>query len=1009
MKKIWLFFALYSIIPGILCALVHMERSGPASLSDNGNNCVPDVTVTASNNKPGIPKNFESVQAQDKLIFNHSTFDDFSKGTVSNSGHNLFVSRNGQIRFINWFDLDNDGHPEIVVVNDHNRNENVDGFIYYNTPGRGFRSLMTPVHNYTPGFQQLEWMEKSSKSMKRLPSLGGGRTVVADLNGNGYPEILFANFLHGWDGNHFPAFIYWGGEHEYSPSRMSYLPSLSASGLAVADLSGNGRKDIVMSNAGRESFAYTYAGISYHESDRPNRGFVGPEEGTSYIYWQKAYGFTTENRSELPTEYALDVVVADLDRDGEPDIVFLQGSGSVRIFYGKGGGVDPDDYVDINALKPAYTTVTRKLLVADLNNNGWLDIFVPSAGDTSEIFWNGPEGFSEERVSRISSSDAMAAAAADFNGNGMIDLAIANFSGDSYVYWGGNDGFTDASLTVLPTNSASGVQYSDLNNNGYYDLVFSNHFKVEDENYDTPSYIYWGSEDGYHPADRDELWGFGAVDVAIGDFNRSGLNDIFLMNRISAREIPMDLFVYWGNSRSRYSEASMSVLPGVRSEATALASDITGNGHADLVYITDHGRVLNIFYGESGSFSMKNSLQIDLPFNGSPVITADLNRNGYLDIIAGSRDSNEFAVIFGNQNGFDEPVILDFGIPNWNFALGDLNGDGNLDLVFGGEEIIKILYGTEDGLFDRDNTEILQTDMYTGRMSFADFNGNGYLDILAHQNKRGRYTGHFLPDANFSTIYWNTNGSFSLDDRLELPSYVALNGSVADLNKNGHLDILIANYNAITNRELETFIYWGGPEGSYSPERMTGLPSYSPAANMVLDLNGNGFNDIVVFNHVESNHYAGLTPMGSIHTTGSFIYWGSEDGWHIGMRDHLPSVGPHNRLIAEPGDIMRRLPYEEYISAPVQVGPTRGKYLLQVESMHNFRQDIKVFIKTAGSSDELSTANWREIDLRERADDYFLYEGSLGRGEAFIQYKLRLDTGGTGTGPVVKSVSMLRN
>ena len=78
---------------------------------------------------------------QDKLIFNHSTFDDFSKGTVSNSGHNLFVSRKGQIRFINWFDLDNDG----------------------------------------------------------------------------YPEILFANFLHGWDGNHFPAFIYWGESVDTAP------------------------------------------------------------------------------------------------------------------------------------------------------------------------------------------------------------------------------------------------------------------------------------------------------------------------------------------------------------------------------------------------------------------------------------------------------------------------------------------------------------------------------------------------------------------------------------------------------------------------------------------------------------------------------------------------------------------------------------------------------------------------------------------------------------------------
>ncbi|WP_372934994.1 FG-GAP repeat domain-containing protein, partial [Mariniphaga sediminis] len=199
-------------------------------------------------------------EGKGSILFRHSTFKDFSNGSVSNSGHNLFVSHDGEIRFVNWFDLNNDGYPEIVAVNDHNTYETTDGFIYYNTPGKGFRSLMPPAHKFVPGFQKLEWMRESLTRMDRLPSIGGGSTTVVDLNGDGTLEILFANFVHGWSNNHFPVSLYWGGENGFSDSDVSYLPSLTASGLAVGDLNGDARKDIVMANTGREAFSSLNAG-----------------------------------------------------------------------------------------------------------------------------------------------------------------------------------------------------------------------------------------------------------------------------------------------------------------------------------------------------------------------------------------------------------------------------------------------------------------------------------------------------------------------------------------------------------------------------------------------------------------------------------------------------------------------------------------------------------------------------------------------------------------------------
>lgn len=945
-------------------------------------------------------------------IFHHSSFADFIGGTLSNSGQNLFVSRDGEIRFNNWFDLNNDGHPEIVVVNDHDHYSTVDGFIYYNSPTKGFRSLLPPAEEFVPSFQKIKWIEESQKSMDKLPSLGGGRTLVEDLNRDGYPEILFTNFVHGWAANHFPVFVYWGSSEGYSSSRVSHFPSLSASGLAVADLSGNGYKDLIMANIGREYVAQSQAGTTYFNGEELVRDEVGPEEGTSYIYWQKVYGYSEDERSELPTEYALDVAVADLNRNENDDIVFLQGGnpGSVRIFYSDSTGVNIQKYVDIKSLRPAYGAVERKFLVSDLNNDGWIDIFVPSVGDRSEIFWNSPQGFSDEQVSYIESNDAIAAEAKDLNRNGFVDLVIANNRGPSYVYWGKRSGFSVQNRTELPTNAATGVKIADFNDDGFYDIIFSN--RLEGDDFDNSSFIYWGSENGYHEADRQNLFGFGPVDVNIGDFDGNGTTDIFLMNRQSGRSAPQfggesyaptDLFVFWGNPRNKYSEAVMSTLPGVSAQADVSAGDFNGNGHADLVYTTHSGRILNIFYGELSGYSKKRNMKIDLPFNGRSTLTADLNYDGYLDIIVGSLSSDKIAVILGKQDDFEEPFILDFGIKHTRAALGDVNGNGYLDLILGGDGYIKILHGTVDGLFDENQTEFIDTEMRTSRVSVADLNDDGFLDIFAHHFS---LAGKMWKNNVFSAIYWNTRGSFSAGNRLEIPSHGAVGGSISDVNNDGYLDILIANYNSQISRNLDTVVYFGGADNTYSENNRFNLPSFSSAANMALDLDGNGIKDIVVFNHQVSTQYTGLNSVGGVHGAGSFIYWGTENGWNIKNRDHLPSMGPHSRLVAEPGDIISRRTYEEYSSSIIELETTLNKFKLNVESSLNSRQDIQAFIRVANNTDNLANAVWQEVRLKIRGKEYLVFEGSLNQDNRFLQYKLRLDTGDTGTGPTVKSVRM---
>ena len=81
-----------------------------------------------------------AAQDKDKGIV-QSGFDAFSRGTFSSGGQNLYVSHSGVIQTINQWDINRDGYNDVLLSNDHDMDETVDAFIYWNQ-GTGFKSLL---------------------------------------------------------------------------------------------------------------------------------------------------------------------------------------------------------------------------------------------------------------------------------------------------------------------------------------------------------------------------------------------------------------------------------------------------------------------------------------------------------------------------------------------------------------------------------------------------------------------------------------------------------------------------------------------------------------------------------------------------------------------------------------------------------------------------------------------------------------------------------------------------
>ncbi|BCX03280.1 MAG: hypothetical protein KatS3mg053_1218 [Candidatus Roseilinea sp.] len=256
-------------------------------------------------------------------------------------------------------DLNRDGRPEVIFAraNDDDTHK-IDSYIYWGQAGG--------AHGVTYG----------PAARTGLPTRGAHGVAAADLNGDGWPELIFANKFDG-DAFAIESYIYWarpGGAYgvTYSPAVRTALPTLGAFGVAVADLNDDGRPDVVFANW---SDGKTYA-------------------VNSYVYWARPggpYGVTygPAARTELPGIGAMKVSIADLDNDGRLDVALQNYDGGfVRVFWGPlpAGGLA----TNVWTLHEAFGF--RGLSLSDLNGDGNLDLVVSQQGidpDPAGDYWQG--------------------------------------------------------------------------------------------------------------------------------------------------------------------------------------------------------------------------------------------------------------------------------------------------------------------------------------------------------------------------------------------------------------------------------------------------------------------------------------------------------------------------------------------------------------------------------------------------------------------------------------------
>jgi Ca2+-binding RTX toxin-like protein len=329
-------------------------------------------------------------------------------------------------------------------------------------------------------------------------------------------------------------------------------------------------------------------------------------------------------------------------------------------------------------------------------------------------------------------------ATTDLNSDGRTDLVTASNSTNVIsALLGNGDGTLQAPRnTAAAPSNLNAIAAGDLNGDGKGDVAVAVN--------GTPGTlrVYIGAGDGTFDTGTPYTVGRFPQDVVIAPLDGNASPDIAVANQGAPGG---SVSVFLNNGTGTFSPAPGSPVTFPDQEPLGMgAADFDGDGAIDLAVGAQNGTNPGVFFlkgAGTGGFAAPVAL-------GGPgaqkVAAGDLNGDGRPDMAAGRAGVGDVVIITRTASGFSPPTPVDpdgpAGSANGRIALADLDGDGVLDLavpdtVGPQANKVSILIGRGDATFDLNSHESVES--FPRQVAVGDLNGDGNNDLLTSNSGAG--------------------------------------------------------------------------------------------------------------------------------------------------------------------------------------------------------------------------------------------------------------------------------
>ncbi len=793
-----------------------------------------------------------NMESLDRNVISAQTYNSISIHTadLDDDGHQDLLSASYLDDRISWYPNDSTGNfgEQRNVVSDVTSRDIYTGDL----DGDRYPDIVSAEVRLPSGAGKIAWYRNNTDG-----SFGNRRIIsdrvdhpesvhMADLDGDGYLDVLSASYRDkkiAWYKN--------PGDGDFGEQRIISTAAEGARAVYTADLDGDGDQDVLSASWDDDTIAW-YENLG--EGD-----FGEPQNNLRSI--------------STAADGALSVAVADLDRDGRPDVLSASFLDNKVAWYRNLGGGNFGGQQLISTMPQG----PRSVYTADMDSDGRPDVLSASSWDNT-IAWYRNEGagnFGEQQIVSNIVAGALSVRAADMDRDGDPDiLSVSSPDGKISLHRNTLErrlGIVSISpppnSTDIPENADIEVHFSFPPDPG---TINSESFRVSGEQSGPAegSFRISGSTVNFHPEQpfkagervnvaimqglRPHVYtrafhirtapighelsfkgttittdADGVLTADVGDLDGDGDLDVLSPSRAN------DKIVWYPNDGAGNFGEQQTIGDQVGDVRSVHVGDLDGDGNLDVLSASFDDNTVAWYENDGlGSFGAQRIISTEID-GARSVHTADLDCDGHLDVLSASFNDNKIAWYRNNTDGsFGEQLMISNEADGASYVhAGDLDGDGDLDVISASASDGKIAWYENDGAGNFGEQLMISTEaggawsVHTG-----DLDGDGDLDVLS-------------ASFNDNKIAWYENdgqGGFGEQRIISTEAISARSVYTGDLDGDGDLDVLSASDN-----DDKIAWYENDGAGNFGEQLMISTDAEGARSVQTGDLDGDGDLDVL--------------------------------------------------------------------------------------------------------------------------------------------------------------------